>query len=115
MIPHNEWRWFGSAGHLIVSSSCEFHLTTQVGDLLISTVGDYRQTRGDKDYTAIGAGRTFETMVFRVGAPCECGCGLPDLVDAGANIDFAGYTDRAAATRGHLAMCEKYADVRVPA
>jgi hypothetical protein len=47
-IPRQDWKWFGHAGHLIVSSSCRFHLCTQVGAYLVSTVGEYwpdRQVR----------------------------------------------------------------------
>ncbi len=35
------WRWFGHAGHFICSRDCQFHLATQVGQYLVSTVGEY--------------------------------------------------------------------------
>lgn len=38
-IPESEWRWFGNAGHFIGGNSCRFHLCTQVGNYLVSTVG----------------------------------------------------------------------------
>jgi hypothetical protein len=34
-------RWFGRAAHLIVGDKCQFHMATQVGDYLVSTVGEY--------------------------------------------------------------------------
>jgi len=34
-------RWFGNAGHFICGHWCRFHLTTQVGPWLVSTVGEY--------------------------------------------------------------------------
>jgi hypothetical protein len=34
-------RWFGHAGHFICAEWCRFHLCTQVGPYLISTVGEY--------------------------------------------------------------------------
>jgi hypothetical protein len=37
----SDWKWFGSAGHLIVGQWCRFHLCTQVGDYYVSTVGEY--------------------------------------------------------------------------
>lgn len=40
-IERSEWRWFGHPGHLIVGDSCRFHLATQVGEFLVSTVGEY--------------------------------------------------------------------------
>jgi hypothetical protein len=136
-IPESEWRWFGSAGHLIVAIDCRFHLCTQVGDYLVSTVGEYfpdeavreilAQTRGvalegQGDYRRadymkkvgfeeIGYGRTYETMVFRTtGDVCAvpgCGCGLPKV--DWREVDTDGYTTAGAATLGHMALCRKYA------
>ena len=136
-IPESEWRWFGNAGHLIVSSNCQFHLCTQIGDFLVSTVGEYvpdapvREMlainrgveltgRGDArlaDYMnkfgfeEIGVNRTYESMVFRVtGDVCHapgCACGLPS-VDY-AHLALLGYTTAGAATLGHMALCRQYA------
>ena len=41
MIEEKEWKWYGNAGHFIGSNSCRFHLCTEIGDFLVSTVGDY--------------------------------------------------------------------------
>lgn len=38
---NREWKWFGNAGHFICGASCRFHLTTQVGKYIVSTVGQY--------------------------------------------------------------------------
>ena len=135
----SQWKWFGNAGHFICARWCQFHLTTQVGKWLISTVGQYLPSesmreifadnrgielegKGDarrNDYTRkigfeeIGYNRTFETMVFLAGDPCVvdgCNCGLP-LID-GSEIDSNGYDTAGDATAGHMAMCEKYAEKR---
>jgi len=143
MIPESEWRWFGCVGHLIVGSYCRFHLCTQVGEFLVSTVGEYFPPEGvreilasqrgvtlagrgdarERDYIKklgfeeIGAGRTYETMVFRTtGDVChtpECGCGLP-TVDY-SELDVNGYTTAGAATIGHLELCRAYASKTVDA
>lgn len=42
-ISKEKWKWFGSAGHFICAHLCRFHLTTQVGKYLISTVGEMWQ------------------------------------------------------------------------
>jgi hypothetical protein len=137
MIPECEWRWFGSAGHLIVAAWCRFHLCTQIGDVLVSTVGEYfpedqvreinaisrgvtLEGRGDErraDYIRkigfeeIGYGRIYETMVFRTtGDVCHesgCGCGLPTIIPS--ELDFEGYNTAGAATLGHMALCRKWA------
>lgn len=142
--PRSEWRWFGIAAHFICSQDCRFHMATQVGPWLVSTVGQlwpgrpvreiYAEHRdavwfaknkhllGDAfdhaymrrfGYEEIGCNRLFETMVFRAGAPCSaegCECGMPSLGDA-SGLDMASYNDAGSATRGHMAMCEKWAAV----
>jgi hypothetical protein len=143
MVPESEWRWFGSAGHLIVAEWCRFHLCTQIGPFLISTVGEYvpdeavreihcvahgiiLEGQGDArrydymrkvGYQEIGYGRTYETMVFRTtGEVCHaagCGCGLP-LID-GHDLDMRGYLTAGAATIGHLELCRQYAAEAPPA
>lgn len=40
MITHDKWKWFGTPGHFICARDCRFHLCTQVGKYLISTVGE---------------------------------------------------------------------------
>lgn len=137
MTPEAEWRWFGCPGHLVVALDCRFHLCTQVGGFLVSTVGEYLPDapvreilcecrgialdgRGDArlaDYLQkvgfeeLGVGRTYETMVFRTtGDVCHhpgCSCGLPTI--ALDCLDMDGYTTAGAATIGHLKLCQKYA------
>jgi hypothetical protein len=135
-IPESEWRWFGHAGHLIVARNCQFHLCTQIGDFLVSTVGEYvpdepvreilcdvrgiiLEGRGDDrladfmrkvGYEEIGFGRTYETMVFRAGDVCHapgCACGLPAI--DGHELAARGYTTAGAATLGHLELCRRCA------
>lgn len=38
-IKDKDWKWFGDPGHFICAKDCEFHLCTQVGSYLVSTVG----------------------------------------------------------------------------
>jgi hypothetical protein len=132
----SEWRWFGHAAHFICGQDCRFHLATQIGPWLVSTVGEYLpdsnvreiladsrgiQLQGQGDarradwmrkvgWESIGYERLYETMVFRAGKPCqstECGCGLPELA-SGSELDFEGYNTAGDATRGHYRMCEKW-------
>lgn len=134
----SETKWFGHAAHLIVGSHCRFHLATQVGDYLVSTVGEYypdsrvraitAQVRGieiegkgdawDRDYNEkmgnrgfeeIGYSRLYETMVFRTGTPCSIPeCGCGLPGIDGEGLDMDGYNDAASATAGHMAMVEKW-------
>jgi hypothetical protein len=135
-VPKAEWRWFGNAGHFICAEWCRFHLCTQVGEYLVSTVGEYvpdegvreiiaqsrgivLKGRGDErrtDYMRkigfeeIGCDRLYETMVFRAGKPCSsaaCGCGLPAI--DGSELDSLSYNTAKAATAGHVELCEKWA------
>ncbi len=41
MLDQSQWKWYGHAGHFICSRWCRFHLCTEVGNFLISTVGEY--------------------------------------------------------------------------
>lgn len=97
--------WFGSAGHLCVSNMCRFHLTTKVGDVLVSTVGEYFPDPEAETPTKIGSGRTYETMVFQISGTCSCGCGLP--THSGDCLDSAGYNSPRDARDGHMAMIAK--------
>jgi len=124
MIPEKEWEWYGHAGHFICGQWCRFHMTTKVGDHLISTVGLYvppHQCGGSErrenewlqqnpNGAEIGAERFYETMVFEAGTPCDapdCGCGLPGV--GGCERDFAGYQTPGEARKGHMEMCRKWA------
>jgi hypothetical protein len=139
----NDWRWFGCAGHLIVARDCRFHLCTQVGAFLVSTVGEYwpsesvreilATTKGivlrgkgdarESDYmrrigfSEIGSGRLYETMVFRTtGEVChapDCGCGLPTVNYT--ELDMRGYNTAGAATLGHMELCREYAAMLINA
>ena len=110
------WRWFGSPGHLCVAHDCHFHLCTQVGSYLVSTVGEYipdpriprvSTPRRAGRWQEIGYQRLYETMVFASGKLCDCGCGLPEI--DGSELACVGYNTAAAATIGHRALCEEWA------
>lgn len=134
----NSWRWFGTPGHFICARWCRFHLTTQVGPWLVSSVGEYVPTpavraifarsRGiaitaphdsemgeaewieKSGFEDIGAGRKYETMVFRAGKPCDradCGCGLPEI--DGHEIAVAAANERKPATENHHRLCALFA------
>lgn len=127
---HDKWEWYGNPGHFICSRWCRFHLTTKVGPWLVSTVGEYvhpRHGMGSEQKEAkwlkenwpgeeIGPRRTYETVVFRAGEPCNtegCRCGVPQI--DGAECSFAGYNDAKAATAGHMRLCREYASKPEPA
>jgi hypothetical protein len=105
-IPQKDWIWYGNAGHLICGQWCRFHLTTKVGNYLVSTVGAYihpQRSQGNEQTEAewlktnwpgedIGFGRKYETMVFK----------------AGDELDMCGYNTAGDAARGHLSLCVKW-------
>lgn len=137
MIPVKDWKWFGSAGHFICSCDCRFHLATLVGDILVSTVGQYfpdapvreiiAKSRGitlmgmgdarRNDYMEkigfeeIGYGRKYETMTFEIsGNFCsakDCGCGMPEIIPS--EIESAGYNTAGEAAISHMKICRKVA------
>jgi hypothetical protein len=127
-----DWEWFGLAGHFICGDRCQFHMTTKVGTVVVSTIGRLLHDEGSREITAgvrgvklvgkgdarkadymkkigfdeVGFGRKFETMVFRTDGVCPCGCGLPSIIPS--EIDFDSYNEDEAARLGHLAMCHKW-------
>jgi hypothetical protein len=123
MIEPRKWKWFGNHGHFICGRWCRFHLATQVGKYLVSTVGEYvhpRHSGGSEVAESkwlsenwpgedIGCNRKYETMVFYAGEPCKmkgCGCGLPQI--QGLELDCKGYNNAGDAAAGHLALCRKW-------
>lgn len=112
-IPHSDWKWYGLAAHFIGAANCLFHMATEVGEHVVSTVGDYRSREKDggiSERKEIGCGRMYETFVFAVsGDRCDCGCGMPGL-DL-SEIDSEAANDPETARLNHMAMCEKYARV----
>lgn len=132
-ISPADWEWFGLAGHFICGDRCQFHMTTKIGSVVVSTVGRLLHDEGSREITAevrgiklsgkgdarladymqklgyseVGFGRKFETMVFRTdGTKCSCGCGIPAIIPT--EIDFEGYNEDEVARLGHLAMCHKW-------
>lgn len=123
-IPSSEWKWYGNAAHFICGKWCRFHMATEVGPWLISTVGEMvhpsdsgAHERTEEEYLdknplgkEVGYGRLFETYVFEITGHCtdgKCGCGLP--IFDGCETEGRGSNTRADATRIHREMCEKYA------
>jgi len=45
-------RWFGHAAHFILGHRCRFHLATQVGKYLVSTVGELWSERPTREIIA---------------------------------------------------------------
>jgi len=107
LIPMEEWEWFGHKQHLCVATKCQFSMSTRVGNIVVSTVGEYREKPDDKDWATIGCGRLYETMTFHVheDSPNECGC--PGW--HGEAEWFDGYNDARSAQEGHMEICRKVA------
>jgi hypothetical protein len=112
MISQSEWKWFGFPMHLCVARECVFHLATQVGQYVISTVGDYYPLiNGRRVREQVGCDRFGETYVFKVDGQEKCGCPSIDL----SEIDSTHYGENDRCTEmnaGHLAMCMKYAEMQ---
>lgn len=51
-IPKADWRWYGSAGHFICGHDCRFHLCTEIGEYLVSTVGELWPARAVREIHA---------------------------------------------------------------
>lgn len=132
----NKWIWMPHPAHLIVARDCQFHLATYVGKYIVSTVGEWFpdssvrkifadskgieiKGRGDAwdadymkkiGYEEIGAGRLYETMVFKARKSDKpCCLYVPSSF---SDIDMDGYNDAKSAYKGHLKMCRKWSNRR---
>jgi len=105
MNTNTNWKWYGFAGHLIVSDRCAYHLTTKVGNFLISTVGAFRKNYYDDFYTPIGSGKTelFETCAFL--CPGEDEFGNPIR---GEELSCQRFGDSKEAEVNHYAECRRF-------
>ena len=103
---HESWKWYGYAGHLIVSRRCAYHLCTRVGNYLVSTVGAYYQDPGDDKLTPVGSGSDefFETFVFVCSGEHD---GDP-IVKEYVEIFGVRYNNSLDAELGHYETCWKY-------
>jgi len=107
-IPISKWKWFGNAGHFCCADNCKFHLYTKVGKYLISTVGEYFSSITGEKTTLSGWDKFFyETMVFKAGKACHCGCGMSIAKDW-TELDRIYYEKPKEANEGHLGMCKKW-------
>lgn len=110
-IPEKEWVWQGYPGHFLLADSCKFRLNTVVGDTLISTVGDYRNPRTQKQENLGSNDGFFETFVFRPVHSCRCSipdCNLlvPDSFMEVWGRRTANYIE---ASKMHMEVCDKVA------
>ena len=61
-------------------------------------------------YEEIGYGRKYETMVFKAMPRKHKNRCCPYMIISGDNVDFEGYNSAEEAYKGHLKLCNKYAN-----
>lgn len=120
VVAVDKWIWLGNACHLAWHRDCEYHLATVVGDVIVSTIGEYCPVKDGKkiwEPEEVGLDRMYETMVFRVNrnTTCKCGCDMPQILYCGDDeLDFRGYNNAKEAGDGHMAMCRRYDAIEYP-
>lgn len=119
MIPESDWIWQGHPGHFCGARDCLFRLATVIGDVIVSTVGDYYAplgTEGKMQRTEIGFSGDparpayYETYVFKLAPPnatrtCES---CRDVADW-SEIEGVRCSTALEAQAQHLTMCRKWA------
>lgn len=122
-VPIEEWEWLGFPQHFIMADKCQFHLATKVGDWIVSTVGqlvtddmdeekyDVKQNPDGIYMKEVGAGRFFETMVFKA-QEAECDCCEWEIEVGNDRYDFpkGAYQTAGEARNGHREICEYIAN-----
>ncbi len=118
-MKKEDWTWMGHPGHFIGASCCKFHLNTEVGGYIVSTVGEYQPDREvfeilkcKEKYMEIGYNRLYETMVFKSKKTSEeFKCCPFEAVIGGGELDMKGYNDSGSAYLGHLELCEEWSKI----
>jgi hypothetical protein len=138
MTP-DKWKWFGNAAHFICGSDCRFHMATQVGKYLVSTVGEYWPCRAVREIHAkvydpkwlednkLRRGDDFDhAYMVKFGYETigcdrkyetmvfkvdkgECKCGCGLPQVDYSELDFNGSNDAKSARDGHMKLCKKWA------
>jgi hypothetical protein len=121
-----DWEWYGLSGHCIIGRWCRFHMLTNVGNYLVSTIGQYvhpthsnGSEKSDAEWCAahpngdeLGPGRTYETFVFpHDGSRCsndKCGCGQV-VPSSWTEVDSLPANDPGTARKNHMELCRKWA------
>ncbi len=106
------WKWFGSPAHCVIGKECIFHLATDVGKYLVSTIGEYKVGNEILPLSGSalneGKGYKYETHVFLIEGRCECGCGLPQ--HNGESLDGRYLETAKEANQTHLEFCYKWSN-----
>ena len=139
VLDKSQWIWMPHPGHFICAHECRFKLNTYVGGYIVSTVGEYLPPSAVRDilaksrgielegigdyrttdwmkkvgYEEIGFGRKYETMVFKAkpnneGPKWQC---CPWFIVVQEEVDMEGYNDPIEAFKGHMELCEKWAQL----
>jgi len=110
MIPQEKWKWFGHPGHYCCADRCLFHLCTQVGKYLISSVGEMPNS-ANTGLVDIGCNRKYEAMVFKWKNKCndkKCGCDMPEIIPS--ELEMLPSNNRDDAQKNHMKLCKKYSN-----
>lgn len=109
-IDISKWKWQGTPGHFCCSDDCHFHLSTVIGDVLVSTVGLYYPRTGPRasKLRTIGEGH-YETLVFNYD-PVSGRTDYSEIDSDSLLITDTSHVDEwnKDAERMHLEMCQKW-------
>ena len=110
MTKKKNWIWYGYAGHLVVSRRCAYHLCTDVGGYLVSTVGAlYPHDKEMMERIGSGPDDYFETMVFRCDG--QNSDGDPNIL-SWEEVELKRYASSLEAEKGHHKFCKRYARMK---
>lgn len=139
-IPKADWKWYGGPGHFIMASCCRFHLCTEIGSHLVSTVGELwprlssriihakcydpewltanLHRKGDDFDHAYMQRFGYEDIrcnrkfetIVFSTTGARCECGCGLPRIIPSELNCEGYNDAASATAGHMALCVEYSN-----
>ena len=113
-MKRKDWIWMGHAGHFILGKECQFHLFTEVGGYIVSTIGELvlPEIPGLKHekFEDLGYNRKYETMVFKSRKSERLCC--PYEMDKANELDFLPANNPDTATKNHYELCEKWSHIK---
>jgi hypothetical protein len=102
--------WMGHAGHFICGNDCQFHLNTYVNGVIVSTLGELKDSRKE-GFQPLGFSpdSLYESMVFtavKTESGDEC---CPYRQSSGRELEGCRYATAGEAAKGHAKLIAKYA------
>jgi hypothetical protein len=117
-MKKEDWIWMPHAAHHCQAHNMKFHLATFVGGVIVSTVGELVENRGNRmtrmeegDFDLINADSLYETMVFKArNQDNPEGMCCPYIIIPGLPLETIKTNNNEMAYVAHMDACQRWSD-----